>query len=218
MHYHLVHRKDVITKRTKYDLEQAQQRVHILEGLLVALNNVDEVVAGIKKSRTVEDARNFLTSTYSLTVEQANAILDLRLQKIASLEQEKIRNEHADLLQKIAFYKEVLGSEQKVYGLINEELEEIKAAYGDGRRSRVMRGEYEDADMEELIKEETVVVTMTNSGYVKRLPLDTYKTQKRGGKGVSKAGMKDEDFVERLYITSTHAYLLFFTDKSRYTG
>ena len=215
LHYHLVHRKDVITKRTKYDLEQAQQRVHILEGLLVALNNVDEVVAGIKKSRTVEDARNFLTSTYSLTVEQANAILDLRLQKIASLEQEKIRNEHADLLQKIAFYKEVLGSEQKVYGLINEELEEIKAAYGDGRRSRVMRGEYEDADMEELIKEETVVVTMTNSGYVKRLPLDTYKTQKRGGKGVKAAGMKDEDFVERLYITSTHAYLLFFTDKGQ---
>ena len=178
LHYHLVHRKDVIIKRTKYDLGQAQQRVHILEGLLVALNNVDEVVAGIKKSRTVEDARTFLTSTYSLTIEQANAILDLRLQKIASLEQEKIRNEHTDLLQKIIFYEEVLGSEQKVYGLIKEELEEIKATYGDGRRSRVIRGEYEDADMEELIKEETVVVTMTNSGYVKRLPLDTYKTQK----------------------------------------
>ncbi|HLD40362.1 MAG TPA: DNA gyrase C-terminal beta-propeller domain-containing protein, partial [Candidatus Nanoarchaeia archaeon] len=209
------HRKDVIIKRTQYDLEQAQQRVHILEGLLVALDNVDEVVAGIKKSRTVEDARNFLTATYSLTVEQANAILELRLQKLASLEQEKIRTEHAELLVKIAFYQEVLGSEQKVFGLIKEELEEIKSTYGDERRSRIIQGEYADVDMEELIKEETVVVTMTNSGYVKRLPIDTYKTQKRGGKGVIAAGMKEEDFVERLYVTSTHAYMLFFTDKGQ---
>lgn len=215
LQYHLLHRKEVITRRTQYDLEQAQQRVHILEGLLVALNNVDDVVAGIKKSRTVEDARTFLTTTYSLTVEQANAILDLRLQKLASLEQEKIRSEHTDLLQKIVFYQEVLGSEQKVYGLIKEELEEIKTTYGDERRSRVMQGEYADTDMEELIKEETVVVTMTNSGYVKRLPIDTYKTQKRGGKGVIAASMKEEDFVERLYITSTHAYMLFFTDKGQ---
>lgn len=215
LQYHLQHRKEVITKRTKYDLEQAQQRVHILEGLLLALNNVDGVVAGIKKSRTVDDARTFLTVTYSLTAEQANAILELRLQKLASLEQEKIRGEHVDLLQKIAFYEGVLGSEHKVYGLIKEELEEIKTTYGDERRSRTMQGEYTGADMEELIKEETVVVTMTNSGYVKRLPIDTYKTQKRGGKGVIAASMKEEDFVERLYITSTHAYLLFFTDKGQ---
>ena len=215
LEHHIKHRKEIITRRTQYDLEQAQQRVHILEGLLVALNNVDEVVAGIKKSRTVEDARNFLITTYALSLEQANAILDLRLQKIASLEQEKIRSEHTDLLQKITFYQEVLGSEQKVYGLIKEELEEIKTGYGDERRSRVMQGEYADIDMEELIKEETVVVTMTNSGYVKRLPIDTYKTQKRGGKGVIAASMKEEDFVERLYITSTHAYMLFFTDKGQ---
>ncbi|MDP3699199.1 MAG: DNA gyrase subunit A [Nanoarchaeota archaeon] len=215
LQHHLTHRKEMIIKRTQYDLEQAQQRVHILEGLLVALNNVDDVVAGIKKSRTVEDARNFLTAAYSLTVEQATAILELRLQKLASLEQEKIRSEHTDLLGKIVFYQEVLGSEQKVYSLIKEELEEIKTTYGDERRSRVMQGEYADVDMEELIKEETMVVTMTNSGYVKRLPLDTYKTQKRGGKGVKAAGMKDEDFVERLYVTSTHAYLLFFTDKGQ---
>src|SRR3989344_5808123 len=215
LEHHVKHRKEIITRRTQYDLEQAQQRVHILEGLLVALNKVDEVVAGIKKSRTVEDARNFLITTYALSLEQANAILDLRLQKLASLEQEKIRSEHTDLLQKIAFYQEVLGSEQKVYGLIKEELEEIKTGYGDERRSRVMQGEYADVDMEELIKEETVVVTMTNSGYVKRLPIDTYKTQKRGGKGVIAASMKEEDFVERLYITSTHAYMLFFTDKGQ---
>ena len=215
LQHHLTHRKDVIIKRTQYDLEQAQQRVHILEGLLVALDNVDEVVAGIKKSSTVEDARNFLTATYSLTIEQANAILELRLQKLASLEQEKIRTEHTELLVKIAFYQEVLGSEQKVFGLIKEELEEIKSTYGDERRSRIIQGEYADVDMEELIKEETVVVTMTNSGYVKRLPIDTYKTQKRGGKGVIAAGMKEEDFVERLYVTSTHAYMLFFTDKGQ---
>lgn len=215
LQYHLIHRKDVIVKRTQYDLEQAQQRVHILEGLLVALSNVDDVVAGIKKSRTVDDARHFLTATYSLSIEQANAILDLRLQKLASLEQEKIRGEHVDLLQKITFYQEVLGSEQKVYGLIKEELEEIKVTYGDERRSRVMQGEYADVDMEELIKEETVVVTMTNSGYVKRIPLDTYKTQKRGGKGVIATSMKEEDFVERLYVTSTHAHMLFFTDKGQ---
>ncbi len=215
LQHHLTHRKEMITKRTQYDLDQAQQRVHILEGLLVALNNVDDVVAGIKKSKTVEDARNFLLSTYSLTVEQANAILDLRLQKLASLEQEKIRTEHFELLQKIIFYQEVLGSEQKVFELIKEELLDIKDNYGDERRSRVLQGEYNDVDMEELIKEETMVVTMTNSGYVKRLPLDTYKTQKRGGKGVKAAGMKDEDFVERLYVTSTHAYLLFFTDKGQ---
>ncbi|MEK6809082.1 MAG: DNA gyrase subunit A [Nanoarchaeota archaeon] len=215
LQYHLNHRKDVIIKRTQYDLEQAQQRVHILEGLLVALDNVDEVVAGIKRSRTIEDARKFLTATYSLTAEQANAILELRLQKLASLEQEKIRSEHTDLLQKIIFYQEILGSEQKVFGLIKEELEEIKAAYGDERRSQVVQGEYADVDMEELIKEETVVVTMTNSGYVKRLPTDTYKTQKRGGKGVIAAGMKEEDFVENLYVTSTHAYMLFFTDKGQ---
>ena len=215
LQHHLTHRKEMITKRTQYDLEQALQRVHILEGLLIALNNVDEVVAGIKKSKTVEDARNFLTATYTLSIEQANAILDLRLQKLASLEQEKIRNEHLELLEKIAFYKEVLSSEQKVFGLIKEELIDIKNNYGDERRSRLLQGEYNDVDLEELIKEETMVVTMTNSGYVKRLPLDTYKTQKRGGKGVKAAGMKDEDFVERLYVTSTHAYLLFFTDKGQ---
>ena len=213
--HHVIHRKDVIVRRTKYDLEQAEKRVHILNGLLVALNNVDEVVAGIKRSRTVEEAKQFLMSTYSLTEVQAKAILEMRLQKLASLEQEKIRKEHEELLEKIKLYKEILESEQKVLAMIKEELEEIKAQYGDERRSRIVQGEDEDVDIEELIEEETVVVTMTNSGYVKRLPLTTYKTQRRGGKGVKAAGMKDEDFVERLYVTSTHAYLLVFTDQGQ---
>jgi len=215
LQFHVEHRKEVIIRRTKYDLEQAQKRLHILEGLLVALNNVDEVIAGIKRSRTVDEAKDFLMSSYSLSELQAKAILEMRLQKIASLEQEKIRTEHGELIGKIQYYLEILSSEVKVLGLIKEELEEIKANHGDERRSKVILGEEEDVDMEELIKEETVIVTMTNSGYVKRISLDTYKTQNRGGKGVKAAGMKDEDFVERLYVTSTHAYLLFFTDKGQ---
>ncbi len=214
--HHIQHRKNIITKRTQYDLEEAQKKVHILEGLLIALNNIDEVIAGIKKSQSVEDAKNFLTSTYSLSEPQAKAILELRLQKLASLEQEKIRIEHKGLLEDILRYKEILASESKILALIKDEQEYLKTNYGDSRKSKIIVAEDgEEVDMEELIEEETVVVTMTNSGYVKRLPLDTYKTQKRGGKGVKAAGVKEEDVVERLYITSTHDYLLFFTDQGQ---
>lgn len=215
LQHHVGHRKEVITRRTRYDLEHAQKRLHILEGLLAALNNVDEVIAGIKRSGTIEEAKGFLMDSYSLSEIQAKAILDMKLQKIASLEQEKIRNERGELVEKIKYFEEILASEVKVLSLVKEELEEIKSTHGDERRSKVVLSEDEDVDMEELIKEETVIVTMTNSGYVKRTSLDTYKTQKRGGKGVKAAGMKDEDFVERLYVTSTHAYLLFFTDKGQ---
>lgn len=212
---HIEHRKVIITRRTEYDLQQARARVHILEGLLIALQNIDPVIAGIKQSRTVDDARLFLTSTYSLTDEQAKAILDLRLQKLASLEQEKIRDEHLDLIQKIAYYLEVLGSKQKVLDLIKEELVELKKSYGDARRSAIVAGEDEEFDMEELIKDEQVVVTITNSGYVKRMPLDVYHNQKRGGKGIRAAGMKEEDFVKKIFTCSTHDYLLFFTNNGQ---
>jgi len=213
--YHVDHRKDVIVRRTKYDLEQAQKRLHILEGLLTALNDIDNVVNGIKKSRDVEEARQFLMGNYSLSEEQAKAILEMRLQKLASLEQEKIRNEHSDLLDKVKYYNEILSSNEIVLNLIKDELKNIRDTYGDTRRSLITIGEGDDIDIEELIEEETVVVTMTNSGYVKRLPLDTYKTQRRGGKGIRAAGMKEEDFVEKLYVTSTHDYLLYFTDKGQ---
>ena len=214
--HHINHRKEVITRRTQYDLEQAQARVHVLEGLLVALDNIDAVIPGIKASKTVEDAKNFLMDTYALTEIQAKAILELRLQKLASLEQEKIREEHADLLKQIAYFQELLASEQKILAVIKEELRELKAQYGDKRRSRITAGADDEVfEMEELIEDEEVVVTMTHSGYVKRLPLDTYKTQKRGGKGVLAAGMKEEDFVERLYVASTHDYLLCFTDQGQ---
>ncbi len=214
--HHIGHRKEVITRRTRYDLEQAQSRVHVLEGLLVALSNIDAVIPGIKQSRTVEDAKNFLMDTYALTEIQAKAILDLRLQKLASLEQEKIRDEHAELLKQIAYFQELLASEQKILQVIKDELQEIKARYGDKRRSAITAGTDDEVfEMEELIENEEVVVTMTHSGYVKRLPLDTYKIQRRGGKGVVAAGMKEEDFVERLYVASTHDYLLFLSDQGQ---
>ncbi len=213
---HISHRKIVIRRRTQYDLEQAQKRLHILEGLLIAIDHIDAVVQGIKRSKNVEEARDFLISTYTLTDIQAKAILELRLQKLAALEQDKIREEHLGLLGDVKSYQEILASESIVLNLIKEELEEIKKVYGDKRRSKiVIGGEDDDIDYEELIEEQEVVVTMTNSGYIKRLPLDTYRTQKRGGKGVRAAGMKEEDFIERLYVASTHDYLLFFTDQGQ---
>ncbi len=215
LEYHISHRKEIIVKRTEYDLGQARERIHILDGLLTALINIDEIIPGIKRSKTIDEAKEFVMTTYSLSELQAKAILEMKLQKLASLEQQKIKDEHTELLEKIKLFQEILSSEKKVFDLIKEETQEIKENYGCARKSKIVEGEYEDIDMEELIKEEPVVVTMTNSGYIKRLSLDTYKTQKRGGKGVKAAGMKEEDFVERLYVTSTHAYLLFFTDKGQ---
>ncbi len=212
LQHHIDHRRVVITRRTQYDLEQARARVHILEGLLIALNNIDPVIAGIKQSRTVDDARAFLISSYSLSEEQAKAILELRLQKLASLEQEKIKDEHRDLLVKINYYLDILGSPSKILALIKEEMNEVKNNYGDGRRSQIVPGEDDDFNIEELIEDEQVVVTITNSGYVKRMPLDVYHTQKRGGKGIRAAGMKEEDFVEKIFTCSTHDHLLFFTN------
>lgn len=217
IHHHISHRQEVITRRTQFDLQEAQNKVHILEGLLIALNDIDNIITGIKRSPTVEDAKNFLIQSYSLSELQAKAILELRLQKLASLEQEKIRDEHKSLLEAIKHYQEILASESEVLKLIKQELNEIKTNYGDKRRSKIVfdANDVADVDIEQLIEEQTVVVTMTHFGYVKRLPLDTYKTQKRGGKGVKAAGMKDEDFVERIYITSNHDYLLFFTDQGQ---
>jgi DNA gyrase subunit A len=215
--HHIEHRKEVITRRTKYDLMEAEKKVHLLEGLLVALKNIDEVIPGIRNSRTVEDAQKFLIYTYSLSELQAKAILEMRLQKLASLEQDKIKDEHANLNVQISQYKEILASEAKVLSLIKEELNEVKQNYGDDRKSKIVRGGDDDeyVDMEQLIEEEDVIVTMTNSGYVKRLPLDTYRTQKRGGKGMKATEMKDEDFVEKVYVASTHDYLLIFTDRGQ---
>jgi DNA gyrase subunit A len=217
IHHHIKHRQEVIRRRTKYDLNEAQKKVHLLDGLLIALENIDSVIPGIKNSKTVEDAQRFLTNNYNLSDLQAKAILEMRLQKLASLEQEKIKIEHGELNNKIVYYNEILSSEHRILTLIKEELEEIKSNYQDERRSKITRGGDDDEyiDLEELIEEENVIVTMTNSGYVKRLPIDTYRTQKRGGKGMRATEMKEEDFVEKVYIASTHDYLLFFTDQGQ---
>ncbi len=214
--HHIKYRKEIIRKRTKYDLDQAEKRVHILEGLIVAIDNIDEIVPEIKKSRTIEEAKEFLKNRFGLTETQAKAILEMKLQKLASLEQEKIKEENQELKIKIENYKEILGSESKVFEIIKSELNELKEKYGDERRSKIIEGEDEgDIDIEELIEEEKVVITRTFSGYMKRVPLTTYRTQNRGGKGVKATGMKEEDFVEHLFITSTHSYLLLFTDKGQ---
>ncbi len=216
LQHHILHRQEVIVRRTSYELKEAQDKVHVLEGLLTALLHLDEVIPGIKNSRTVEDAKNFLRGTFQLTEVQAKAILELRLQKLASLEQEKIRQEHQDFLVKITEYQDILASPKKVLELIKIELQQLQEQYGDSRKSRITLGEDEEGvEMEDLIEEESVVVTLTRSGYVKRLPLTTYKTQKRGGRGVIAAGTKEEDIVDRLYIASTHDYLLFFTDRGQ---
>jgi len=214
--YHIKHRQEIIRRRTEYDLKQADKRVHVLEGLIVALDNIDEVIPGIRNSKTVEEAKNFLMSNYSLSEIQAKAILEMKLQKLASLEQEKIKKEHQELMIKIEGYQEILGSESKILELIKSELTEVMEKYGDDRRSKIIEGEDVGyVDMEELIEKDTVVVTITKSGYAKRLPLDTYRTQRRGGKGIKATGMKEEDFVEHLFITSTHTYLLLFTDSGQ---
>ncbi|MBI2151863.1 DNA gyrase subunit A [Candidatus Woesearchaeota archaeon] len=217
INHHLSHRRIVIVRRTEFELKEAQEKVHLLEGLLVALNNLDEVIPGIRNSRTIEDAQVFLTSHYSLSERQAKAILELRLQKLASLEQEKIKSEHQTLLGQIAEYKSILSDDKKVSAIIKGELQEIMKKYGDERRSKVTLGTDEDGDfnMEELINEESAVITVTKTGYIKRQPLDAYRLQKRGGKGILAAGMKEEDVVEAIYIASTHDYLLCFTNEGQ---
>lgn len=213
--HYIDNRKGIIRRRTQYDLEQAEKRVHILEGLIIAVDNINEVIPGIKKSRTIEEAKDFLMEAYKLTEIQAKAILEMKLQKLASLEQEKTKEENRELKARIEEYKGILESEKKILDIIKNELKEIKENYGDERRSKIVAGKEEELEMEELIEEETVVVTITHEGYVKRIPLKVYRTQKRGGKGVTAAGMKEEDFAEYLFITSTHSYLLLFTDKGR---
>jgi len=215
LNHFIKHRQQVVRRRTEFDLNKAEERAHILEGLIVAINNIDEVIPGIRKSKTVEDAKDFLISNYSLSEVQAKAILEMRLQKLASLEQEKTRKEHAELLVLIKELKNILADEQKILGIIKNELREFEDKFGDKRRTVIHEEEERSFEMEELIKEEDMVVTITHSGYIKRMPVNIYRTQKRGGRGVIAAGTKDSDFVERLFVASTHSYLMFFTNKGQ---
>ena len=210
----IFHRKEVIIRRTKFDLNKAKKRAHILEGLKIALENIDEVVKTIKSSKDVDGARRLLISKFSLSLEQSQAILDMRLHRLTSLETEKLKQEFDELLKLIQELKEILSDESKIYDIIKNELNELKNKYGDERRTNFLDIE-EDIEDEDLIKKEDVVVTITHDGYVNRLPLETYKQQKRGGKGIRATGTKEKDFVENLYVTSTHDYLMFFSNSGK---
>lgn len=213
---YLNHRLIIVRKRTEYDLKKAEERAHILEGLKIALENIDDVVFKIKNSKSAEEAKNVLIKKYSLTEIQANAILDMKLQKLAALEQEKIKNEYEELNIKIKEYKNILSSEEKILGIIKNEMDEIIEKYSknDSRRTKIVEiDDDEDFDIEDLIPNEPVVITITNSGYIKRMPIEYYKTQNRGGKGIIASDLKDGDFIEQVFVAETHSYLLIITNK-----
>ena len=212
--HYLDHQEDVIRRRTRYDLNKAEARSHILEGLLIALDNIDEVVALIRASRTPQEARDGLMQRFGLTERQAQAILDMRLQRLTGLERDRLEAEFNELQKMIAYYKEVLTNESMVLGIIKDEILEIKRKYADDRRTEISMLDGE-IDMLDLIQEEDMVVTLTHYGYVKRLPKTTYRAQKRGGKGVVGATTREEDFVDQMYVVSTHDPLMFFTNRGR---
>ena len=212
--HYVDHQREVIVRRTKYQLRRAEERAHVLEGLLIALGNLDEVIALIRGSRDSETARAGLIDRFELTVVQAQAILQLTLSRLTALEADKIRQEHADLVERIKELREILGDEERVNGIIKEELQEISDAYGDERRTEITHAEGE-IDIEDLIADQQMVISITNSGYIKSLPLSTYRQQRRGGVGVTGMDMKDDDYIEHLFVTSTHDYLLFFTNRGK---
>ncbi len=209
---HIQHRVVVVTRRTQFELKKAEARLHVLEGLLIALGSIDEIIRKIKASASVEEARAVLCADYTLSEIQSNAILDMKLQKLASLEQAKIRQEHQEITDLIVNLRRILSDKQEVLSMIVEELETLKTKYSDKRRTDIVEID-EDLDMEDLIQEEDMIITISHSGYIKRLPLSSYKQQYRGGKGVIGAETKEEDFIERIFIANTHSYLLIFTDK-----
>ena len=214
IHHYIEHQEDVIRRRTQYDLNKAEARSHILEGLIIALDNIDEVIALIRASQTTQEAREGLMSRFGLSERQAQAILDMRLQRLTGLERDKIEAEYAELQKLIAYYKEVLANESMVLGIIKDEITEIKRKYADERRTEISALEGE-IDMLDLIAEEDMVVTLTHYGYVKRLPKATYRAQKRGGKGIVGTTTREEDFVEQMYVVNTHDTLMFFTNRGR---
>ena len=211
---YILHRKDVVTKRTKFDLNKSEERKHLVDGLIIALDDIDNVVRLIKESKDVEVANKLLIEKYSLSNSQSKAILDMKLQRLTSLETEKLKEENIELISRIKDLKEILGSEEKVFTIVKDELKEIKANFSDKRRTLVEE-EGKIIEEKELVKEEATVITLTHKGYIKRIKLDAYKEQRRGGKGVIGAVRKEEDFIEHLKIVSTHDNILFFGDKGR---
>jgi len=208
------HQREVVVRRTKYELAEKERRAHILEGLLVALDNLDEVIRTIRASRDGDAARQALMDGFELTQIQAHAIVEMRLRQLTALESDKIRSEHKDIVERIKELREILGDEGRVMGLIKDELQEISDTYGDERRSEITHAEGE-IDIEDLIADQQMVITITKSGYIKSLPLATYRNQLRGGRGVTGMDMKDGDYIEHLFVCSTHDFLLFFTNRGK---
>jgi DNA gyrase subunit A len=208
----LEHREDVVVRRTRYDLEKAEARAHILEGLRIALDHIDEIITLIRGSETVEIAREGLMTRFNMTEKQAQAILDMRLQRLTGLERQKIEDEYQDLIKLIAELKAILADRDKVLAIIKDELADIKNKYGDERRTEIVDHGPVAFGVEDLIAEEDMVITISHAGYIKRLALDAYRKQKRGGRGLTGIKMRDEDFVEHLFVASTHSYIMFFTD------
>jgi DNA gyrase subunit A len=214
IHNYVQHQREVIVRRSKHELRSLEARVHRLEGLLIALDHLDEVIALIRGSRDRDVARTGLMETYGLTHIQAQAILDLRLQQLTALEADSIKREHADLVERIKELRELLGDEDKVLGLIKEELEEIAERYGDERRTVIAPSE-DDIDIEDLIADQQMVIAISHSGYIKSLPLATYRQQRRGGVGITGMDLKEDDYIEHLFVSSTHDFLLFFTNRGK---
>jgi DNA gyrase subunit A (EC 5.99.1.3) len=214
MHHFLEHRMEVLIRRTKFELDAAERRAHILEGYIIALDNIDEVIALIKASKDTETAKNNLMKRFGLSEIQAKAILDMRLQRLTGLERKKIEQEYKELLKLIEKLRGILESEEKRYLIIKEELLVLIDKYGDERRTEIII-DYENFSLEDMIAEEDVVVTISHRGFIKRFPASGYRKQKRGGRGVTGAGTKDGDFIETMFVASTHHYIMFFTDKGR---
>ena len=210
LHYYILHQEEVVERRTRYDLAKAEARAHILEGFVIALDNIDEVIRIIRASKTDAEAKASLMESFSLSEKQSEAILEMKLRRLTGLEREKIEQELAELREKIEYYKRVLSDKGLLKQIIKDELLEIKEKYNSKRLTKIT-DEVKELDVEDLIAEEEVAVTVTKAGYVKRLPVATYRQQKRGGKGMQGVNLKESDFVEHLFISSTHAYMLFFS-------
>ncbi|MDR6225358.1 DNA gyrase subunit A [Desmospora profundinema] len=214
LHHYLEHQIEVIRRRTQFDLRKAEERAHILEGLRIALDHIDEVIALIRGSQTGQEAKDGLMEQFGLSEKQAQAILDMRLQRLTGLEREKIENEYEELLKTIAELKAILASEERIRGVVRDELSEVREKYADERRSRIVFDAEEIAD-EDLIPEEEVTIMLTHRGYIKRMPLAGYRAQRRGGRGVSGMGTREDDFVHHLFVTNSHNTLLFFSNKGK---
>lgn len=214
LHYYILHQEEVIERRTRYDLAKAEARAHILEGFVIALDDIDKVINIIRSSETDVEAKERLMEAFKLSEKQSEAILEMRLRRLTGLEREKIENELAELRESIAYYKQLLNDTDMVHGVIKDELLEIKSRYSTPRKTKIT-GAVKELDVEDLIAEEEVAVTVTKAGYIKRLPVSTYRQQKRGGKGMQGVNLKESDFVEHLFIASTHDYILFFSNKGK---